>query len=225
MGESYKQIARAHWIGSAHGEARHYGFRSHREEIPFWDTIALYQQRQLISESDAKTLAAVGEDIGEANVTKEKVEIIKVELSDKDREVKVASNGVITIPAAATSNLNESTKKVIFMPSNQGGLQLHYSRSGREPQPLEYTFEAPKAGKYELTARVVTPSWKQHLHIAANGADKPVDLELPHTVGMWEITSPVMVELKEGKNVLTFNHHTDGYAKGFSIHEFKLTPQ
>jgi hypothetical protein len=34
-----------------------------------------------------------------------------------------------------------------------------------------------------------------------------------------------MVELKEGKNVLTFNHHTDGYAKGFSIHEFKLTPQ
>jgi len=224
MGESYKQIARAHWIGSAHGEARHYGFLSHREEIPFWNTIALYQQRHLISESDAKTLAAVGEDIGEANVTKEKVEIIKVELSDKDREVKVASNGVITIPAAATSNLNESTEKVIFMPSNQGGLQLHYSRT-RDPQPLEYTFDAPKAGTYKLTARVVTPSWKQHLHITANGADKPVDLELPHTVGMWEMTAPVMVELKAGKNVLTFNHHTDGYAKGFSIHEFKLTPQ
>ena len=224
MGESYKQIARAHWIGSAHGEARHYGFLSHREEIPFWNTIALYQQRHLIAESDAKTLAAVGEDIGEANVTKEKVEIIKVELSDKDREVKVASNGVITIPAAATSNLNESTEKVIFMPSNQGGLQLHYSRT-RDPQPLEYTFDAPKAGTYKLTARVVTPSWKQHLHITANGADKPVDLELPHTVGMWEMTAPVMVELKAGKNVLTFNHHTDGYAKGFSIHEFKLTPQ
>ena len=224
LGESYKQVARAQWIGSAHGESRHYGFLSHREEIPFWNTIALYQQRHLIVDSDAKTLAAVGEDIGEANVTKEKVEIIKVELSDKDREVKVAANGEITIPAAATSNLNVSTGKVIFMPSNQGGLQLHYSRSGGA-QPLEYTFEAPKAGKYALTAKVVTPSWKQHLHITANGADKPVDLELPHTVGMWEMTAPVMVELKAGKNVLTFNHHTDGYAKGFSIHEFKLTPQ
>ena len=224
LGESYKQIARAHWIASAHGESRYFGFHSHRTEIPLWNTIALYQQRHLIAESDAKTLAAVGEDIGEANVTKEKVEIIKVELSDEDRQVKVGSDGVITIPAAATSNLSDSTKKVIFMPSNQGGLQLHYSRV-KDPQPLEYTIEAPKAGKYALTAKVVTPSWKQHLHITANGSDKPVDLELPHTVGMWEITAPVMIELKAGKNVLTFNHRTDGYNKGFSIHEFKLTPQ
>jgi hypothetical protein len=225
LAEDYKQIARAQWIGSAHGETRHYGFESHpREEIPFWNALALYKQRYLISKSEAKTLAAVGEDIGEANVTKEKVEIIKVKLSDKDREVKVASNGIITIPAAATSNLNESTEKVIFMPSNQGGLQLHYSRV-RDPQPLEYTFEVPKAGKYTLTAKVCSPSWKQNLMISPNGSEKPVKLELPHTVGMWETTAPVMIELKAGKNVLTINHQTDGYAKGFSIHQFKLTPQ
>ncbi len=224
LGEEYLNIARAQWIGSAHGETRHYGFRSHgsKVEIPFWNAIALYKQRYILSKTEAKTLAAVGEDIGEANVTKEKVDIIKVELGKEDKMVQFTDSAII-IPAAATSNLSESTKKVIFMPSNQGGLQLHYSRTG-DPQPLEYTFDAPKAGKYQLTAKLVTPSWKQHLHISANGSDKPVDLELPHTVGMWETTEPVVIELKAGKNVLTMNHHTDGYAKGFSIHHFKLTP-
>lgn len=223
MGKDFMQIARAQWIGSAHGEGTYFGFESHREEIPFWNAISFYTQRDLLSKAGAKTLAAVGEDISEANVTKEKVEIIKVELHDDDKQVKVATNGTITIPAAATSNLSESTPKVIFMPSNQGGLQLHYSRTG-DPQPLEYTFEAPKAGKYALTAKVCTPSWKQHLHISANGSDKIADLELPHTVGMWETTAPVTIELKAGKNVLTMNHQADGYAKGFSIHQFVLTP-
>ena len=49
-------------------------------------------------------------------------------------------------------------------------------------------------------------------------------LELPHTVGRWQITSPVTIELEKGKNVLTLNHQTEGYAKGFSIHHFKLAP-
>ena len=46
------------------------------------------------------------------------------------------------------------------MPSNLGGKQLHYARNGGA-QDFEYTFEAPRAGTYELTARVVTPSWRQ----------------------------------------------------------------
>jgi hypothetical protein len=221
-GEDYLPIARAHWIGSAHGEPRFYGFLTHRDaEIPFWNAMALYTQRDLNQKNEAKALEAVGQDIAEANVTKEKVEIIQVQLSDEDRKVKV-NNGIITIPAAATSNLTESTKKVIFMPSNQGGLQMHYSRGG-DPQALEYTFEAPKAGKYELTAKLVTPSWKQNLRISANGAE-PVKLEMPHTNGMWDTTAPVTLELKAGKNVLTMNHQTDTYPKGFSIHHFTLTP-
>lgn len=222
MGDAYLPIARSQWIGSAYGEQRAYGFKSQREEIPFWNALALYTQRDLIEKSEAKTLASVGEDIGEANQTKEKVEIIKVVLSEKDREITTAPDGSVTIPAAATSNLKESTDKVIFMPSNQGGLQLHYSRM-KDAQPLEYTFEVPKAGKYELVAKVVTPSWKQNLMITTNGGADTVKLELPHTVGMWDTTAPVILDLKAGENVLTFNHQTDGYDKGFSIHHFKLS--
>ena len=60
--------------------------------------------------------------------------------------------------------------------------------------------------------------------ISVNGASEPVKLELPHTVGMWETTAPVILDLKTGENVLVLNHQTDGYDKGFSIHHFKLTP-
>lgn len=221
-GESFKQVMRAHWIGLLHGEPRAFGFNSQKGEIPFWNAIALYTQRDLIEKSNAKTLAAVGEDIGEANETKEKVEIIKVELGPDDKKVKVAANGTITIPAAATSKPTKSTGKIIFMPSNQGGLQMHYSRNGN-PETFEYSFEAPKAGTYALSAKVCTPSWQQNLMISANGAE-PVKLELPHTVGMWETTSPVTVSLKAGTNVLKFEHQSDGFAKGFSIHQFTLTP-
>ncbi|MBT8044464.1 MAG: hypothetical protein KJO79_05885, partial [Verrucomicrobiae bacterium] len=77
---------------------------------------------------------------------------------------------------------------------------------------------------YKLFAEVVTPSWKQHLVVAVNGKQNAADIELPHTVGMWQDTEPVELVLSKGKNTLTFSHKTDGYAKGFSIKEFTLTP-
>jgi len=52
----------------------------------------------------------------------------------------------------------------------------------------------------------------------------PIKPELPHTAGMWDTTAPITIEFKEGKNVLRLEHQTDGCAKGFSIHHFKLTP-
>ena len=41
---------------------------------------------------------------------------------------------------------------------------------------------------------------------------------------MWETTTPVVIELARGKNVLRFSHKTEGYAKGVSIKGFTLTP-
>ena len=107
------------------------------------------------------------------------------------------------------------------MESCLGGMQLHYSRTG-QPEKFEYTFDAPAAGKYALSARVVTPSWKQHLLVAANGAKEPTDIALPHTVGMWETTEPVEVTLVKGRNVLRFSR--DEPVKGLTVKDFTLTP-
>jgi len=212
-GKPYRQIWRARAAGIALAQADASGF---------WNSVALYRQRAIIEEARAVTLAAVGEDIGEANETREKVEIAKVNMTEADKKILVGRDGVITIPAAACSKPTRSTGKIIFMESNLGGMQLHYSRNG-SPEEFEYTFDAPKAGKYALTARVVTPSWKQHLMLRVNNAKELIDIALPYTVGMWDKTQPVEITLVEGKNVLTFSREHEGL-KGLTIKDFTLRP-
>jgi hypothetical protein len=219
-GDAYLKVKRAQWIGDVLGEKRVFGLND-KSTPDFWYGVSLFLQNNVIKEAKAKTLAAVGTDIGEANETKEKVEIAKVTMTNKDREVSVDATGVITIPAAATTKPTKSTGKILFLNSNLGGKQLHYSRTGGH-QTFEYQFDAPAAGKYELTARVVTPSWRQNVLLMINGSKSAVDIPLPFTVGMWDTTKPVVVELKKGKNHFLFKR--EGGVKGITIKDFTLTP-
>jgi hypothetical protein len=220
LGDHFLSVKRAQWIGDAMGEPRSYGFIT-KKELAFWNGVSLHTQRALIDASKAKTLAAVGEDIAEATESKVKEKIVEVSMSDEDREVVVDTKGVITLPAAATSTPTRSTGRVLFQNSILGGKQLHYSR-GNGHQPFEYTFEAPAAGKYALAARVVTPSWKQSLQLVVNQDSQPLHIPLPFTVGMWENSAPIEIELLKGPNVLRFSR--EGNVKGVSIRDFTLTP-
>lgn len=219
-GEPFMMVKRAQWMGDVAGENPVYGLSS-KNKPGFWYGTSLYLQKGVIESAKAKTIAAVGKDIGEANETKEHVEIAKVKITEKDRKISVDSKGVITIPAAATSKPTKSSGKILFLDSVLGGKQLHYSRTGGH-QSFEYTFEAPAAGKYQLTARVVTPSWRQNLLVSANEAKEKVELPLPHTVGLWDTTEAVIIELNKGKNVLSFSR--EGDVKGVTIKDFILTP-
>ncbi len=220
-GKPFMMVKRAQWIGDAMGEPRVFGLLS-RTTPGFWYGASLYIQKGVIENAKAKTLDAVGQDIAEATETKEKVEITKVTITEKDRNVSVDSKGVITIPAAATTKPTKSSGKIIFMDSALGGKQLHYSRTSGGHQTFEYTIEAPAAGKYALTARVATPSWQQSLFVTVNDARDKTEVVLPHTVGMWEETAPVAITLAKGKNILRFSR--EGSVKGISIKDFKLTP-
>jgi len=216
----YLQVKRAQWVGDVMGEKRIFGLLS--GDPAFWNSVALYRQWGIIQEAKAVALEAVGTDIGEANESRVKEAIKVAALTEKDRKIVVGAGGVITIPAAACSKPTNSTRKIVFMKSNLGGMQLHYNRLGKGEE-FEYTFDAPAAGKYALTARVVTPSWKQHLSVAANGAKTPTDIVLPHTVGMWDTTQPVEVSLVKGRNVLRFWRDHERL-KGLTIKDFTLRP-
>jgi hypothetical protein len=98
---------------------------------------------------------------------------------------------------------------------------MHYSRNGKA-EPFEYTFDAPAAGTYALSACVVTVSPNQHLLVAANDAKEPLDIALPYTLGMWGQTPPVEVTLVKGKNVLKFTRNEP--ARGLTIKQFTLKP-
>jgi hypothetical protein len=164
----------------------------------------------------------VGTDIGEANESKVKDVIEAVVLTDEDKAVAINKDGTITVPAVACSTSTNSPGKILFMNSTLGGKQLHYSRNGK-PLDFEYTFEAPKAGKYALSARVVTVTGDQHLLVVVNGTKEPVDLALPFTIGMWDHSIPVDVTLIKGKNVLKFSRGGENI-RGLTIKDFTLKP-
>jgi hypothetical protein len=216
---AYPEVLRAQWAGAALGEGTTYGF--HSPATGFWHGVAIYRQRGIVTESKAVTLAAVGTDIGEANESKEKEVIRAVTVSADDRKITVDQDGVLTIPGVARSKPTKSTGKIRFMKSSLGGLQLHYGRLGA-PETFEYTFDAPAAGKYTLSARAVTVSPDQHLLVVANDSKETVDIAVPYTMGKWEQTQPVEIEIAKGKNVLHFSRVES--AKGISIKDFTLAP-
>lgn len=218
--KAYPQVQRAKWVGDVLGETRAYGFRSGVSGI--WNAVALYRQQAIIEEAKAVALAAVGTDIGEANESKVKEIVKTVTLSAEDKQVIVGKDGVITIPAVACSTPTNSTEKIRFMKSYLGGMQLHYNRLAK-PETFEYTFEAPAAGKYALSARVVTVSAGQILLVAVNAAQTPVEIAVPFTVGMWDKTPPVELALVKGKNVLLFSRGGTNI-KGLTLKDFTLTP-
>jgi hypothetical protein len=219
-GENFLSVKRAQWIGNLNGEQPVYGLVT-KTPPGLWYGISLYIQKSVIESANAKTLEAVGQDIAEATETKEKIIETQANIADKDREVRVNNDGTIHIPAIATSNPTKSTGKIIFMNSHDGGQQLHYGPSAKH-QNFEYIVDAKSAGKYALTATIVTPSWRQNFLLKVNGASEPIKIELPFTVGKWETTQPVTIELKQGQNTLTFTR--EGNTKGISIKDFTLTP-
>jgi len=218
--KAYPQVQRAKWVGDVLGETRANGFRSGVSGI--WNAVALYRQQAIIEEAKAVALAAVGTDIGEANESKVKEIVKTVTLSAEDKQIVVGQDGVITIPAVACSNPTNNTEKIRFMKSYLGGMQLHYNRLAK-PETFEYTFEAPAAGKYALSARAVTVSPGQILLVAANEAPTPVEIAVPFTVGLWDKTPPVEVALVKGKNVLHFSRGGTNI-KGLTLKDFTLTP-
>ena len=216
---AYPEVQRAQWAGAALGEKKAAGFGA--AASGFWNGVALYRQRAIIEKAKAVTLAAVGTDIGEANESKEKEVVKAVTVTEADKKIVVNQDGMIAIPAVACSKPTNSTAKIHFMKSHLGGMQLHYSRLGNA-EPFEYTFDAPVAGKYALSARVVTVSPDQHLLVAANDAKEPVDIAVPYTIGKWEQTQPVEIALVKGKNVLQFTRVEP--VKGLTIKDFTLKP-
>jgi hypothetical protein len=212
---AFMRVKRSQWIGALVGEAQKPGLITHSgktrspakkgsaaiEKPLFWNEFALHEQRRIIAglesrggKSSSPAFVAAKEPAATGNIT-------------------VDDKGVITIPSAACSSPTESTKSlfhgghvdlVVFVKNKSGDTLLHLARHSTEADSFEYTFDAPQAGRYQLVADVVTPKWDQRLFAAANGG-APVEMALPYTIGMWDKTAPVQIELKAGRNVLTFH--------------------
>lgn len=213
----FLKVKRAQWIGDVMGEPRVVGVRDEKSQPEFWYAVSVIEQDRIAD--------------GKQTIIPNAIQplIPTVEAPAKDRVVTTDNAGVITIPAVATKIPTENIASaawgahnaVSFMESNLGGMQLHYSRYGGT-QVLEYTFDAPKAGRYELTSRIASSRWDMSLLVSANGSE-PVEMPIPFKMGLWETSKQIVVELKAGSNTLTFARPQD-MRKGIAIKDFTLIP-
>jgi len=88
---------------------------------------------------------------------------------------------------------------------------------------FEYKITVPRAGKYTLTAQVVTANYNQRLNVSANDAESEIAIEMPFTVGEWRDFEPVTLTLKKGENALQFSRSKPPQY-GLAIKSFALKP-
>lgn len=88
---------------------------------------------------------------------------------------------------------------------------------------LEYKVVAPRAGKYALTAQVVTVNFDQRLVVAVGESETETVKKMPFTDGSWQTTDPISLDLEEGENTIRmWRNEPPQY--GLAVKEFTLTP-
>ena len=228
--EDYAKVLRAQWIGDALGQ-ENVSLRQYGQGGEFWDGLAFYMKRAIVedanleqAEADAELAALSAEEgrlLGESDEVLGDGVVKEIEIAEEDKEVAIAEDGTITIPAVACTGPKNNTDKVAFLKSWNGGMQLHYQRLGKQPELIKYTVELPSAGKYELTLNVCTVS-KEDPVIARLNRRTIVNTILPYTKGAWQRTKPETVELREGRNTIQFTYRAPN--RGVSIKDFQLKP-
>ena len=208
-GQDYWKVLRAQWISRVLGEPQY----NDRKGVAggFWSGMAHYQTVALAA--TAVGLGPLGQELAEANESKEKQKVEQAKLTEADQKVVIGQNGVITIPAVAHS---KPSGHFASMKSYSGGMQLHCTGGFK----AEYAVEAPSAGKYALSALVVTAQEGQKFLVAPNDSKAPIEIAVPYTIGKWEQTKPVEVTLVKGTNVLHLALQ-DG-SRGVSVKQFTL---
>lgn len=206
----HEKSLRAEWAGDALAEAKYESLKPNTGGL--WSLLALYRKRAVVAGAKSVALAALGGELGEANESAEARAraLVKADVTEADRRIVVGADGTITIPAAACGGAQ-------IVGSFLGGLQL-FSGGGA----VTCDVEVPSAGRYALSARVVTLQVNPNLIVSTNASAETVEIAVPYTVGRWQQTPPVQVSLKKGRNSLRFAR-PEG-SRGLTIKEFTLAP-
>ena len=215
--KGFKEALMCEWLGKALAEDAPGDFGS---SGGFWRLLGFYKRQAIVEDQKIEDIGATGEELAESNVSSEQEEVEEIEIPEEFKKISVAGDGTITIPVAACRS-PKNGEKIRFMESIDGGMQVHYGLQGRRPELLSYTVDIPKAGKYEFTALVCSVTVDRQFLLRVNRRTL-VDVDIPYTKADWMDTEPVELELKEGRNRISYTQKAPN--KGLSIREFKLKP-
>lgn len=221
--DEYQLVRRAQWIGDAHGEeVVSIAKGKFGQGGGFWDGLAFVKKQLIVKKAEVEALELVGGmKLGESDELIGDEEGKEIEIPDADKEIKVAEDGTITMPAVACYSPRKSSDRVLFLKSWDEGYQLHYSRLGQRPELFKYRVEVPAEGEYELTAEVATVSQNLEVLVRVN-RDEPAPFAIPYTKGFWEKSQPIRVKLSEGPNTISVTARTPN--RGASIKNWQLKP-
>lgn len=215
--KGFREALMCEWLGKALAEDAPSDFGS---SGGFWRLLGFYKRQAIVEDQKIEDIGATGEELAESNVSSEQEEVEEIEIPEEFKKISVAGDGTITIPVAACRS-PKNGEKIRFMESIDGGMQVHYGLAGRRPELLSYTIEIPKAGKYEFSGHVCSVTMNQEFLLRINRRTL-VDVDIPYTKADWMDTEPVELELKEGRNRISFTQRAPN--KGLSIKKFELKP-
>ena len=221
--DDYRKVLRTQWIGDACGEndvsIQHGRFG---QGGGFWDGLAFCLKQVVVKAAEVKALELVGGmKLGESDELLGDEMAPEIEIPETFREIRLADDGSITVPAVAYSSPRRSTDRVVPMKSHGEGYQLHYSRLGTQPELVKYQLEVPAAGVYALTGDVATVAPKQQMLVRVN-REEPVPFDMPFTKGAWMETDPLQVTLPQGKATISVTARAGN--RGVSIRQWQLKP-
>jgi len=194
-----------------------------------WQSLDMMQRRRLGSASNKANRA--GKPMFErANIDRNRIAQTKA-LQDAgviqgDPVSRDATTGAIVIPASSCSSPGPKQKKVAFLPCFTGGQQLLVQQDAE----VEFTLKSADVppGSYQLSCRVCTVHRSEEpilLTVATDGKNDPNTVHavnMPYTVGMWQDTEPVTIEVGAATTKLHFARPKQQY--GFSFKELRLVP-
>ena len=219
--DEYLKVLRAQWIGDALGQ-EDVSLRNYGQGGGFWDGLAHFTKRLIVKDAEVEALELVGGmKLGESDELLGDEKGKEIEIPEEDRTIVNGEDGSLLIPAAACDRPTNSTDKVVFMKSWDGGTQIHYARLGERPELIRYTVEVPADGKYQLSAKVATVAPHQAGILRVNRRTL-VDFPLPFTKGLWDVSDPVTLELREGRNTIMFTCRAPN--RGITLKELQLKP-
>lgn len=209
--DEFLKVKRAQWIGDVGGEPRTYG---ERDGTPaFWNAVALRMQRSIIDNAKTATLGALGEDLGEANEPTIAEKVLASPVTADDRKITYGKDGVVSIPAAASSTPSGNTQDVIAMQSFGGGMQVFLPRFFPQGQTVLRggTWKSP-AAESTSGSRLLSGGYGRYdnwgLRVAATPAGTAMPREL--TLDLGGGVSMELVSIKPGTFVMGGESTTDG---------------
>jgi hypothetical protein len=214
----FNKVRKLEFIGKILGEKALDGNSGLADPNSLWLSLALMAKKMLATTK--KPVVPSKPTIGVKNL---------IDACQTRREaynkIMIHGDGTIIIPAECCSKPKKSTNNIIFMKSFLGGMQVNC----REGDAFEYTLsDIPSAGTYQVTLRICTVHLKQQplLLTVNNNADDGVclaNIVVPYTVGEWQYTDQVEVDLAQGDNTLCFQRETPNF--GLTIKDITLTPK